>query len=369
MISRSGKENFFAAHYDWLVAGVGVAALLSAGAFYGLSLGEDPDELAANKAISVDRMKPTDVGVKPVDMAANAAAMRLTRSPALIGEVPEKQASFLSSARYVMCKCGKAISGDVKATPKCPYCGEKQLEEQKIVLDADGDGLPDEWEKRYGFNPNDPSDAALDKDSDGFTNLEEYTAKTDPTDKNDHPDYLDSLKIVLPLKETYMPFVFTKATQIPGGWRCEFFDATKKDMKRGNTGIFTAKVGEEVSDYGYVVKEFCQKSEKRERKGMKGMMVAVDVSEVVLARKTDGKLVTIVIGSPKTAKPVPVDVQASLAYERGTTQNFDVVTGQEIDLNGVKYKISEIKSVGKGAKIVVTNALTGSKRTIQALEQ
>lgn len=369
MISRSGKENFFAAHYDWLVTGVGLVALLAAGGFYGMSLGDDPDELAAAKASDVDRMKPSDIGVKPVDMTTNSAAIRATRSPVTIGDVPEKQASFLASARYVMCKCGKAISGDVKKFPKCPFCGEKQLEDQVIVLDSDGDGLPDEWEKKFGLNPNDPADAALDKDGDFFTNLEEYQAKTDPTDKNDHPDYLDSLKLALPLKETYMPFVFTKATKIPNGWRCEFFDATKKDVKRGNTGMITAKVGELVGDYGYTVKEYREKSEKREKKGMKGMMVSVDVSEAVLARTTDGKLVTILIGSPKTAKPVPVDVQASLVYKRGETKNFDVVTGQEIELSGTKYKIVDIKNVGKGAQVVIANALTGLKRTIQALEQ
>ena len=33
MISRSGKGNFFAAHYEWLAAGVGILALVGAGAF------------------------------------------------------------------------------------------------------------------------------------------------------------------------------------------------------------------------------------------------------------------------------------------------------------------------------------------------
>jgi hypothetical protein len=48
------------------------------------------------------------------------------------------------------------------------------------VADSDGDGLPDLWETQHGFLVNDPSDANLDSDNDGFTNLHEYKAGTDP---------------------------------------------------------------------------------------------------------------------------------------------------------------------------------------------
>jgi hypothetical protein len=46
--------------------------------------------------------------------------------------------------------------------------------------DTDGDGIPDAWETARGLNPADNSDAALDSDGDGETNLEEYGADTDP---------------------------------------------------------------------------------------------------------------------------------------------------------------------------------------------
>lgn len=40
--------------------------------------------------------------------------------------------------------------------------------------DADLDGMPDDWETDRGLDPNDPADATLDRDGDGYTNVEEY---------------------------------------------------------------------------------------------------------------------------------------------------------------------------------------------------
>ena len=377
MSLSSNRANFFVAHYDWLAAVVGIVALLAGGAFFALTLGDDAEQIAADKAAEIDRLQPKELGVQPVDMAENLSATKLTVKPLTVSDInlSDAAASFLASERRIFCKkCRKVLSGDTK---ECPSCHEVQEEKKAIVLDADKDGLPDSWEQRYGLNPNDPSDAEKDKDGDGFTNLEEYLAKddpkvkrwTDPTDAKDHPDYLDSLSYRLPLKETYLPFAFTKATQIPGGWRCEFFDAKKKDLKRGVTGYVTAKVGDEIVGSGFVVKAFEQKFEKREKKGMKGMFFNVDVSEVKLERKADGKVVTAVLSSPKSAKPVPVDVQATLVYKRGAEKTFEVVPGQEIELNGTKYKVAEVSAEGKNkAKVVVTDARGKNPHTIP-LEQ
>jgi pectate lyase len=41
-------------------------------------------------------------------------------------------------------------------------------------VDSDGDGIPDEWERRAGLDPANPSDGNADRDGDGYTNLEEY---------------------------------------------------------------------------------------------------------------------------------------------------------------------------------------------------
>ena len=44
----------------------------------------------------------------------------------------------------------------------------------KPYTDTDGDGMPDEWEKANGLNPNNPADATQDCNGDGYTNIEKY---------------------------------------------------------------------------------------------------------------------------------------------------------------------------------------------------
>ncbi|MBN1389716.1 MAG: PKD domain-containing protein [Candidatus Thermoplasmatota archaeon] len=54
--------------------------------------------------------------------------------------------------------------------------------------DFDGDGLPNDWEKEHSFNEYDPTDASVDSDGDGLSNLEEYLNETDPRDSDTDND-------------------------------------------------------------------------------------------------------------------------------------------------------------------------------------
>jgi hypothetical protein len=64
--------------------------------------------------------------------------------------------------------------------------GNKRSTENKVfwittnIDDTDDDGMPDWWEKRYGFDPYDPTDSKQDEDRDGYTNIEEYKSGYNP---------------------------------------------------------------------------------------------------------------------------------------------------------------------------------------------
>ena len=53
-------------------------------------------------------------------------------------------------------------------------------------VDTDHDGMPDDWESKFGLDPKDAEDNTKDKDKDGYTNLEEFLNGTDPTEFVDY---------------------------------------------------------------------------------------------------------------------------------------------------------------------------------------
>ena len=63
--------------------------------------------------------------------------------------------------------------------------GWPELKSKAAPVDSDNDGMPDSWERRHGLNPHDLRDGATDKDSDGYTNVEEYLNRADVNTKSE----------------------------------------------------------------------------------------------------------------------------------------------------------------------------------------
>ena len=84
-------------------------------------------------------------------------------------------------------RTGKVIGDGIVKDPKdVGGYPNYSFDPKTVDVDTDHDGMPDEWEKRFGLDPNDPTDGAKDTDGDGYTNVEEYLNGTDPTVKIDY---------------------------------------------------------------------------------------------------------------------------------------------------------------------------------------
>jgi hypothetical protein len=366
------RQNFFKAHWDWLVALAGLLMLGFAGFYLVQSIKQTSDDAkAAYDSFKSGMPRPREA-VEPADLSLAQKAFKELKAPSKLPALDPKKKSFLGSERRVFCQkgddsskkeaCGRPIPADAEVCP-FPDCGMKQ-HVAKVEVDSDGDGLPNDWEKKYGLNPNDSTDADKDADKDGFTNREEFEAKTDPRDPKDHPDYMDSLSVAGAAQETTLSFWFKDHS--PAGNRgtrfsFQMLDKSGNDLKGFNTTLRALK-DEQIGKTGFFVGEFTKKSEMREIAGSKGLKKPEDVSTLVLVRKADGKKLTVTRG----VRHIPIETEVPLKYTRGQNSwDKTVSEGSELDLNGEKYRVVKLKVSDQGSEVTVENAKTKKQKVIR----
>src|SRR5579884_1121340 len=71
--------------------------------------------------------------------------------------------------------------------------------------------VPNDWFEKFNLPIQDADVLEQDPDGDGFTNLEEWQAGTDPANRESHPDYLTKLHLVAATEEPF-PFVVSSPT-------------------------------------------------------------------------------------------------------------------------------------------------------------
>jgi hypothetical protein len=112
----------------------------------------------ANAGATLPKRDPVDVRI-----TEQVRTGKITYSPGV--KAPEKQ---FEHRRLPLDSYKIGIITDVSQVGGYPeYKGTP-------YRDADGDGMPDDWETKTGLNPKDASDASKDRNKDGYTNIEEF---------------------------------------------------------------------------------------------------------------------------------------------------------------------------------------------------
>ena len=343
-------------HYDKLIA-VAVLIFLLISLFYLTNAaGPAREREEENYKQQINSLKPTSANLSPMEMADHEAAVRVARAPLQLETPDAQQAGFLTPERRVSCvikECQKPIP---YAAETCPFCGGKQPvpRESDPGLDSDKDGISDKVENLLGLNPQDPADAKGDLDSDGFSNLEELAEKTDPKDPKSHPALVSLLR-VKELRGKRMPFFFSGANKMPDGMQLVFnqVEPTRRTL--------WVREGDPIGESGYLAGKLVAKSEERDNPNMPGIKIRVDVSTVVVKRKSDNKEVTLKINESGKV----TDVEAVIVLPLDNAE-FTVLEKGTFKVRDETFRVVSVDS-GK-TSVVIENEASGQQKIVPKLD-
>jgi hypothetical protein len=240
--------------------------------------------------------------------------------------------SLMFPDNFIRCasvECARLIPYE---TTVCPFCGQKQPEEAYKPApgeDTDEDGLPNQFEADHAFlDPYDPTDAAQDQDQDGFTNLEEYLAKTALDDPKSYPP-LASLLRVEGIQRNVIPIMLAKIARNnsddPAMWDIQC-DVIERGQRRKKSFRLGAKVaGYELIDVNYKVEPQYDRVRKRK--------VEIDRSQLTLKAEATEDTYVLDVGKVAHEKDSIVKFfYLNNRYNPRRCQRFEARLGEKFPL-------------------------------------
>ena len=325
----------FKAHYEKIIAFVVLLCLLLSLLYLAIEIGSlQQMQKDFDKEIDLKPLHPAAIAmdVKPYEDAQE----KYRQPPSVNVERWGERQVFLPEAR-IWCsfeRCRMPILPDAKV---CPFCKTEIKEDES--RDSDHDGIPDTWEKKWGLDPYNAADAELDKDGDGFTNLEEFGADikagavSDATDPKSTPgDYLVKLSLA---KIDVVPFLlrFRGGMEMPGG----ALKFQVNHQKHGETPrTYFKKMGETVE--GWTLTKYEKKTRKEPVPGI-AVPQDRDVSELTLTK--GDKAIVLVKDVDKQHDEYTVHFNFSV--DKST---FADKMGEPFQLKEKKYKLMQVDIPG-----------------------
>jgi hypothetical protein len=185
--------------------------------------------------------------------------------------------------------------------------------------------VPNEWLEEFGLPITEGDVLAQDPDGDGFSNLDEWEAHTNPMDKNSHADYITKLKMISLAQEPFR-FIFSS-------WVGDTYAINTIDHRQPTQFL---RIGETIHGTLFKLVKFKEKNEKSK------FGTDVDVSELTLENTENKDQLTLTKGKTTTS---PESV-ANFLYTWGGDQRFSAKKGQEFSLKPqmeIKYKLIDVQ--------------------------
>ena len=198
--------------------------------------------------------------------------------------------------------------------------------------------VPNEWLEQFGLPIADADVLSQDPDGDGFTNIDEWQGRTNPTVENSHPDYLTKLKLKAFKEE---PFRLMFSSWVADGAGAQTFGVNAIDLKQPTQ---FAKLGELVGGTRFKIVKFTEKYQP-DKYG-----TDVDVSELTLEHELTKENLTLV----KEKVAISPESVATFVYLWGERREFEVRKDQEFSLKpqeNIKYKLLDVQPT----KAVIVN--------------
>jgi len=319
------KKNFLSLNYDKLI--LAAAALLLAGSGLWLWTRSQKQEDEANDFVKT--IRPPVAGKNAVSTpVGDEEYLRVVQSAEKPLALPPAVSMLIAPVRTICYSegCRRPILPDDDI---CPYCGDDQPDgkgpEESLFPP---EGLPDVW--RIANNlPLFEAVGHLDSDNDGFTNLEEYYAGTDPRDPESRPAYIGYLRVEEVKRQ---PFPYVLRGKSKGLNDLYTFQINR--LSDGRTfNVKTNQVNREMAPWTVGSYELFTSVEKRP--GMKDR--EVELAKIIL---TDGKeKITLV----EKAEPLYNSfVVTFVCPKKPGGEPIVVRNGQDFEFDGVNYSVPQV---------------------------
>jgi hypothetical protein len=352
--ATSAFAAFVTRFYDKVIALAAVITLLAAIGTLVIGQRRGAAEEQAYLA-RLDALKPAHPTLEPISLVTHSNALRQLAAPYRIAIDPGRPAGFFVPESRVWCANRSCLKPIPLASTNCPFCQTEQPVELKDVAgyDGDGGGIPDKWESQHNLDPLDPVDDTKDSDGDGFNNLAEFKAGTNPLDPRSHPDRLGLLRVGK-IEVAKLPIKFMAVIKMPHGHRIQM-NVLEPGAARPST--YFVVTNQMIGKTDFKLLSYIETKERRPSPVTKTLM-DFTIQKVQIGR--GGKIITLGIGEDASESDYRITFVQTLD---GTS--FETAGDGQFTLDGKRFRVIAVDN--QAASVVLQNDADKMETTVPKL--